>query len=154
MRCTVFEVNTLMAYYDKMKTFAKDIMSTKIHSVRESTTIADALKLLINKKITGMPVVNDEGKIIGIVSEFDIINQLSVHLSDRKELKSELFLSQIQYSRETHTVEATASLDKVVKSFLRHKFRRLPVVDENGILIGMITRRDLMRVFYYRAVLS
>jgi len=137
-----------------MKTYAKDVMSTELLCIREGTTIGEALKMLMDHRITGMPVVDKEGKMVGVVSEYDIIAQLSPHLTSKNDMKSELFRAPVKFSRKVKSVKESTSLSTVVKSFVNKNYRRLPVVNEHGVLVGMITRRDLMRVFYYRAKLS
>ncbi len=137
-----------------MKTYAKDVMSTELLCIREGTTIGEALKMLMDHRITGMPVVDDDGKMVGVVSEFDIISQLSPHLTSSNDMKSELFRAPVQFSRKVKSVKESTSLSAVIKRFVNKSYRRLPVIDDHGRLVGMITRRDLMRVFYYRAKLS
>jgi len=137
-----------------MKTLAKDIMSTELICIRRGAPISEALQLLINHKITGMPVVDETGKMVGILSEYDIIRQLSGHLCDRETLKNELYSAPIEFTGEPRAIQTTTSLSVIVKKFVNNKYRRLPVVDEEQRLVGMVTRRDLMRVFYYRATLS
>lgn len=137
-----------------MKTYARDVMSTELLSIREGTTIGEALKMLMEHRITGMPVVDKNGKMVGVVSEYDIIAQLSPHLTSKNDMKAELFETPVNFSRKVKSVKESTSLSTVVKSFVNKSYRRLPVVNERGVLVGMITRRDLMRVFYYRAKLS
>lgn len=137
-----------------MKTLAKDIMSTEVLAIVEGTPIVDALKLLVNHRITGMPVVDKAGKMVGVISEYDIILQLSKHLTDRQSLRVELFEAPFTYTSPAKAVKTTTSLSAIVKTFVKDKNRRLPVVDENGKLVGIITRRDLIRIFYYRSVLK
>jgi CBS domain-containing protein len=136
-----------------MKTLAKDIMSKEIVSIEEGATIASALKLLFQHRITGMPVVDRAGRMIGVYSEFDVIRQLGGHLHDRESLKHELYEAPIEFTSDPHCISEDTSLSVIVKNFMDNKYRRLPVVDESGKLAGIITRRDLMRVFYYRATL-
>ncbi|MBC7691946.1 MAG: CBS domain-containing protein [Methylotenera sp.] len=133
-----------------METTAKEIMSTEMLNATEGMTIEEALKLLINSRITGLPVVDAEGKMIGVLSEYDILMQIS----QAKNMKPEVFQQVITFSRKADTIAENMPLNDIVKRFIDSKYRRLPVVNKAGKLIGIITRRDLMRVFYYRARLS
>jgi CBS-domain-containing membrane protein len=133
-----------------MKTTAGDIMSTELLTIQENSSIGDAVKFLINHRITGMPVINKKGKMVGVVSEFDILQQ--IHKA--RSLRPEAFLDPIQFSRNVDSVATTAPLEEVINRFIDSKYRRLPVTDKSGKLKGIITRRDLMRVFYYRAALG
>lgn len=130
-----------------METTAKKIMATQLHTVTPDTTVAEVLRLLVNQRITGMPVVDGEGKLIGIVSEFDILNQIH----HAKDLNVSMFKEVIKFTQKIDTIGEDAELTEILQRFIKAKYRRLPVVDENGILKGIITRRDLMKVFYFRA---
>lgn len=132
-----------------MDTPASEIMSRDPLTAQEGMAIEEALKLLLNTKITGMPVVDAKGKMIGIISEYDILAQIS----KSKHLKPEVFRKPITFSKTTDSVKATAPLSEIIERFITSKYRRLPVVDSSGKLVGIITRRDLMRVFYYRSKL-
>ena len=133
-----------------MNTTAKEIMSTELMHATEGMTIEDALKVLINSRITGLPVVDKKGKLIGVMSEYDIL----VHISKAKSMKPEVFQEAITYSPTADSIEENTPITEIMKQFIELKFRRLPVVNSSGKLVGIITRRDLMRVFYYRARLS
>ena len=133
-----------------MSTIAADIMSTELILLRNTSTIEEAIRILINNRITGLPVVDRENRMVGILSEYDILNQLNKH----KNLKPEYFREPIQYSKNALSVTTTSHLDEIVQLFIDKKVRRLPVVDKDKLLKGIITRRDLMRVFYYRAQLT
>jgi CBS domain-containing protein len=133
-----------------MKTTAGDIMSVELLTIQEGTSIGDAVKVLINYRITGMPVLNSKGKVIGILSEFDVLRQ--IHRA--KTLKPDAFTESIEFSRKVDSVTPSTPLEEVIKRFIDSKYRRLPVLDKHGKLKGIITRRDLMRVFFYLAALG
>lgn len=124
-------------------------MSNDVLTAREDMTIEEVLKLLINSRITGMPVVDKDGKMVGVVSEYDILEQLST----ATDFKPDAFRKKIQFSKSADSITASTPLSEIIDRFVKAKYRRLPVIDESGKLIGIITRRDLMRVFYYRAAL-
>ena len=97
-----------------------------------------------------MPVVNKKGKMVGVISEFDILSQVAA----AKTLDPKAFAKAAKFSRDLDTVLDCTSLDEVISRFIESRYRRLPVTDKSGRLLGIITRRDLMRVFYYRAKLK
>ena len=132
------------------ETTAKEIMTRDVIQATEDMTIEEALIVLINHRITGLPVVNKKGKMTGVISEYDILNQIS----DTKKKSSKVFQQKIAYSTEVEAISEDMPLSKIVLEFIDTKFRRLPVVDKKGKLVGIITRRDLMRVYYYRARLA
>lgn len=132
------------------ETTAKEIMTRDLVRATEGMTIEEALKVLINHRITGLPVVDGKGKMTGVISEYDILSQISK--STKK--SSAVFQDIITYSKKVDAVSEDTPLSKIVNEFIDTKFRRLPVVDKNGSLVGIITRRDLMKVYYYRARLA
>ncbi len=125
-------------------------MSPEVLTAKEGTTLEEALKVLVTNKVTGLPVVNAEGQLVGVVSEFDVLRQIS----SVEKLDSSVFLKPIEFTREVQTVSDTMALPEIVKLIVESRFRRLPVVDKDKKLIGIITRRDLMRLYYYRAKLT
>ncbi len=133
-----------------METTAQDIMTTELLTIREGASIEDALKLLMNNKVTGTPVVNQAGEMIGVVSEFDILTQLS----EMPNLGHAALHVPVRFTREAASISVNLELKEIVDLFIKLKYRRLPVVDQQGKLAGIITRRDLMRLFYYRARLT
>lgn len=132
------------------KTTAADIMSTELIVIQEDENIEEALKMLINYKVTGLPVVDKKGKMLGVLSEYDLIKQIAKN----KKITSDIFVKKIEFSHPTTTVDSDAPIQEVISKFVELKFRRLPVVDKKNKLVGIITRRDLMRMFYYRAKLT
>jgi CBS domain-containing protein len=133
-----------------MKTTAQDIMSTEVLTIREGATLEEALKILINNRITGLPVVNAENEMTGMVSEYDIMTQIAEMPSlDKADLSVPC-----KYAGGTTSVATTTGLKDIIDHFIKLKYRRLPVVDKRNKLVGIITRRDLMRLFYYRARLT
>jgi CBS domain-containing protein len=131
-------------------TTAREIMSTELLNATDGMTVEEALKLLINSRITGLPVVDKGGKMVGVLSEYDIL----VQIAGAKSLKPEVFQQKITYSTKADSITEETPIQEIMKRFIDSKYRRLPVVNPEGRLVGIITRRDLMRVFYYRARLS
>jgi CBS domain-containing protein len=134
----------------KDTTTAKEIMTTDLVKVTEDMTIEEVLKVLINYRITGLPVVDKKGNMTGVVSEYDILKQIS----KSKKNNEKIYQQRFEYTKKVDFVSEDTPLPVVVDQFIERKFRRLPVTDKKGKLVGMITRRDLMRVYYYRARLS
>lgn len=132
------------------ETLASEIMETTLLTTPEDATLEDALKLLVNSRITGLPVVDKKGKMVGVVSDYDIL----VQVSKAKRLKPDLFHQKIEFTRKVEAIPDTMPLMEIVSLFREKRFRRLPVINKTGKLVGVITRRDLMRLFYYRAKLS
>lgn len=133
-----------------MKTLAKHIMSTEMITVPESSTVEEALKILVTNQITGAPVLDQSGLMQGVVSEYDVLEQLSGAYFSEGSFALEIFSQVIQYSKNARSIDEETPLNDIVNLFIDSKYRRLPVVNKAGELVGMISRRDLMRLFYYR----
>jgi CBS domain-containing protein len=140
----------LQEFSEFMDTQAKDIMSTNLITLTEKATVEEALKILINARVTGVPIVNGaSGKMVGVLSEFDIIK----HIGTKKELQAKFFREKIRYTKKAKFIYDSTPLNEIIDLFVEFKYRRLPVVDQEERLVGVITRRDLMRIFFYRAKL-
>lgn len=133
-----------------MPTLAKEIMSRDLLTARKGSTVEEIVKLFIHHRITGVPVLDARGKMIGVCSEYDLICQVA----ESKKKDFQPFQKAIRFSRKVEAIDEDAPLSQIVRSFVDKKYRRLPVVDKKGKLVGIITRRDLMRVFFYQAKLG
>lgn len=121
---------------------AKDVMTTNVISVDVETTVREACQLLLEKGITGLPVVNQEGQLVGMITEFGLMEALHNPNIRNDPIRDTM-------TRDVLTVDENEPIVHVVSLFLLHRIRRLPVVrnaDMDGRIVGMISRRDLMRI--------
>jgi len=119
---------------------ARDIMTRKLVTLSPDTGIYDAIERLVGNRISGAPVV-DRGLLVGILSEKDCLNVL-LHLAVH-ELPNFKRVSDYM-TRDVHTVDEDLDILSVGTLFVTHPFRRLPVVDRRGLLVGQISRRDVL----------
>ncbi len=119
---------------------AKEYMAHELVTVTPQTDAYEAIGLLLKHRISGMPVVDDQGNLVGILSERDCLQTLvqSQYHEDPTAQVSELM------SAEPTTVAPDIDILQVAKLFLENPYRRLPVV-EDGRLVGQISRRDVLR---------
>ena len=134
-----------------MKTLAKDIMSSSLLVAQDKMTVEEALKLLVNNKVTGLPVVDKNGKMVGVLSEYDIIETVA---KDKKMVSNTDLKKTIKYTKSVDAISEDMPLHEILNHFIETKYRRLPVIDKKARLVGIITRRDIMRLLYYRAKVS
>ena len=114
-----------------------DIMHSEVVTLSPDTTLGDAITLLCEHSISGAPVVSDEGKLVGVISEFALMDVLfDPNLKNAK-------VSQYM-TPEVHCLTEDDTLTEAVHMFAIYGVRRLPVV-RNGKLIGIVSRRDLMQ---------
>lgn len=117
---------------------AKDIMTTKLITIKPDAKVKDAVKLIVKNNISGLPVINENTEVIGIVSEKDLLDLLF----NPEDLDAPI--SKIMMTRVT-TIPSEATLFDVGDLFLSNSFRRLPVIDDKGRMVGLISRRDLLK---------
>ncbi len=110
-------------------------------TIKPNQTVKDALEIMANYKISGVPVVDDEGKLIGILTNRDL-----------------RFLHKKDYSKPVYefmtkapliTAREGITLEEAVEILQKHKVEKLPVVDEHGKLKGLITIKDIVKKKQY-----
>ncbi|PIE25117.1 MAG: CBS domain-containing protein [Neptuniibacter caesariensis] len=120
---------------------AQDYMCEGLITFTPETDLFEAINTLLEYRITGAPVVNKEGCLIGQMSEVDCLKAILTLTYHEEEMGG---LVGAYMSEEVHTIEHDADIIKVAEEFIHNKRRRLPVVKE-GKLIGQISRRDVLR---------
>ncbi|MHC4812229.1 MAG: CBS domain-containing protein [Planctomycetota bacterium] len=125
-------------------TKVRDLMDTKSVTLKADLNLSEAIDILIENKITGAAVVDDEDRVIGILSELDCLKTL---LNAAYNHMPATALVSEYMSTEVFTIEPDMDIFKLADLFLKKFYRRFPVV-ENGKLVGQITRRDLLRLIH------
>ena len=119
---------------------AEAIMTENVVTIRPQCSIQEAIEQILDLGISGLPVTDEEEKLVGIVTEFAL---LAVAYDDR--------VADDQVSSHMTTdvlaVEAEDAINKVVDMFIVHRVRRVPVL-KGGRLVGLISRRDALRALY------
>ena len=117
-----------------------DYMSTKIVTVTPDTDISQAVKKLLDHKVTSVPVVDQHGKLVGIFSEKDGM-KVFVESAYNQSMAGKVgeFMT-----KDPQVVSADASLVDVATQFQETPTRSFPVF-QNGELVGMISRMDVLR---------
>ena len=105
-------------------------------TIAPTATVGDALSMMAKHHIGGIPVVDPQGLLIGIVTNRD----LRFHVDNR------LPISEVMTSGNLITAQKGISLSEATDILMRSKVEKLPVVDEGGRLVGLITYKDLMKI--------
>lgn len=113
----------------------RDIMTVNPITVKETATIQEAARLLSRNRITGLPVVNDDNKMIGIVSESDLFAKKGVFVSD-------------VMTRGVISLSSDTSVDILSHLLTDHRIRRVPVIDGDK-LVGIVSRADVIKMMAY-----
>ena len=112
----------------------KDIMCKKVVTTKENTSISEAVKLLDDRHVGSVIVVDDENRCIGIFTERDAIRVVAQKVSLEEPLSKVM-------STHVATIGYEASFDDAKALLLSHKIRHLPVTDQEGKLIGLFSFR-------------
>jgi hypothetical protein len=110
---------------------ARDVMTTNVISVMPDTSVDEAARLLTFHDISGLPVCESD-RVVGVISEADLIG------------KSGATVRAVMTAPAVTVVEST-TLEQVAEQLTRQRIRRLPVVSADGALVGVVSRRDVLR---------
>jgi CBS domain-containing protein len=138
-----------------------EVMESNVVSVRPDTTVSDVAKILLSHRFSAVPVLDENSKLVGIVSEGDLIRRVETGterhrswwlevLTSGEKLATDYVKSHARYAgeimtRPVVTVEEGTTLAEIAKLFEHHNIKRVPVVRGDKI-IGIVSRADLLRV--------
>ena len=118
----------------------KTYMTTRLITLRKDMDVYFAIGLLLKNNISGAPVIDDNNNLCGILSEKDCLRIFANgSFYDMPGGPVSHFMTDVVF-----TIEPTADLFSVADKFLKHNFRRMPVVNGKK-LVGQISRRDVLR---------
>lgn len=117
----------------------REVMARRLVTLKPDQPIRDAIDILLRSRISGAPVVDNLGKLVGMLSEKDC---LRVFVNDAFHKRDPDHVDDYMSTTLT-TIEPDADMFAAASMFLKHSFRRMPVVEE-GRLVGLITRRDVL----------
>ena len=143
----------------------KDVMTKNVITVNKDTTVEELSELLLKNNITGAPVVDKDGKLIGMVTDADIITEdiepifplyfdplivsfafmenfekYKKDIKDYLEIKVEDIMT-----RRVKTVKENTSVSDAVKILVKDRINRIPVVDDENKVIGIVARADILK---------
>ncbi len=117
---------------------AKDVMTRPVVSARRHASARDIAMQLLSGLYSGIPVTDENGKVIGVVTEFDLLKQI-MEGKDLVTLKAEEVMT-----RDTITVDVDTPLTEVLRTMMEKNIIRIPVTNE-GCLSGIIARCDILK---------
>ncbi len=144
--------------------YVKDIMTKEVVTVVEDDTVEKCANILSRYDLSGLPVLDKEGKLKGIVTEGDLIRRASridgpayleilggiIYFETAKD-----FLADVQKSmgnfvkdimtKNVITINPDVDVEEAATIMVKKKIKRLPVLNEDGYLIGIISRKDIMK---------
>jgi CBS domain-containing protein len=119
-----------------------DYMSTNLITFKPEQSIEDVIETLINNKISGGPVVNENNELVGIISEGDCLKQIS----DSRYYNMPMAQDNVEKRmvKDVETIDGNMNVFDAANKFLDSKRRRFPIVQE-GKLIGLISQKDILK---------
>lgn len=125
----------------KQPPIVRDYMDKKVYTLVPETEVRKAIRFLLKHRVTGAPVVDPDGKLLGMFTEKDCMKLIATGIEGEHPAgRIEDFMT-----TDVKTIEPDMNIYYVAGLFLNHTFRRFPVI-EDGKLIGAITRFDILRV--------
>ena len=136
---------------------ACDVMSVEVAATSPKASVIDAAKLMLERHVSGLPVVDDRCQLVGIISEGDLLRR--VEIGTEAESASSFFSSEIaheflkshgQYVEDVMTTKVASvllntPLPEVARLLQLMKLKRVPVTDQ-GKIVGIVSRADVLRV--------
>lgn len=145
---------------------AKDMMNQNVITIHEKASLKEAAQILIENRISGAPVVTTDNRLAGILSEGDLVRQ-------QKPLSKPMMLMfldgafPVNYREIQHDLEAVTAtevsqlmttpvktlspdsdLSEIATLMLDAKINRIPIVDDDNTLVGIVTRHDILKAVY------
>ncbi len=143
---------------------AKDVMKTGVITVKEDDSLQEVARVLLEKGISGVPVVNDNRIVVGIITEGDLIYQGKkfdipafieilggvFYFEEPRKLEKELrkmvaTRAADVMSTKVITVEEDTPIEDIASLMIDKSINRVPVIAEDGKLLGIISRQDLIK---------
>jgi CBS domain-containing protein len=139
---------------------ASDVMTRSVLSVRPDATIAEAIRLMLDNRISGLPVIDEAGRLVGILTEGDLLRRSETGTERHRPRWLEILMGPGRLAEEyvrTHgrriaevmtrdpvTVTPDRPLKEIVELMERHRIKRVPVLD-GEVPVGILSRADLLR---------
>ncbi len=140
-----------------MSSTVKDVMSTHVIAARESAPYKELAVMLRDQRVSAFPVIDDDNKVIGIVSESDLLSKEALQGTVPRTLQTlahPRLRSQVNavtaadlMSRPAVTIGPDEPVARAARLMYDREVKRLPVTSDDGTLIGIVTRSDVLSVY-------
>jgi predicted transcriptional regulator len=126
----------LKRYHKLVQATVSGIMNRNVIIIRHNQSCKDALEIFVNQRVASLPVVDEQGELMGIISETDLMfpSNIARNVSDIETM-------------EVVTVREDCTIAKVVRMFESKRIRCIPVVDGHKKLVGVVGRKDVLAYY-------
>lgn len=144
---------------------AAQVMTPHVLSLSSDATVFEAAELLVGTGVSAMPVIDNTGRMVGIVSEADLMRRAEIGTEPHKSWLERVFSSEVSGAKEyvtlhsrrvvdvmskpVLTVQEDDTLDRVAGVMAKHKVKRLPVL-RGDLVVGIVSRANLLQVLMSR----
>jgi CBS domain-containing membrane protein len=144
------------------------VMTSPVITVHEDTLMSDAAHIMITERISGLPVVDEDTHLLGIVTEADFLHAIGIpvhqpyhsvwqtletmmmHITEHDEPASNTDLVKDHMTRNVICSTAEHDIHHLVDLMKKHKVKRIVICDEETRVVGMVTRSNLVKLFFDR----
>lgn len=143
-----------------MNSSVSDVMTKNVVAVRETARYKDIVAVMRRRRVSAFPVVDSAGRVVGVVSEADLLLKEAVAASAsaasgpwwagrrrRERAKAAGVSAGELMSKPAVTIAKDATVAQAARAMYEHRVKRLPVVDDSGRLVGIVSRVDVLGVF-------
>jgi len=140
-----------------MNATVKDVMTTHVIAVREAATFKEMAARLREHRVSAFPVLDEDNKVVGVVSEADLLTKVAFDhagphrvsgiLHHREQAKAAGTTAADLMTKPAVTIGPAEFVPRAVRLMYERKVKRLPVVDDDGRLIGIVSRADVLSVY-------
>ena len=140
-----------------MNATVKDVMTTHVVAVRKNASFKDMAARLREHRVSAFPVLDEDNKVVGVVSEADLLTKealefavpgkVSSMLHHREQAKAAAIVAEDLMTKPPVTIGPNEFVTHAARLMYTRKVKRLPVVDADGRLIGIVSRADVLSVY-------
>ena len=140
-----------------MNSTVRDVMSTHVIAVRQSASYKDMAAMLLEQRVSAFPVLDDHNKVIGVVSESDLLTKAALEgtvpgmlqsmVSQREHARASALTAAELMTSPPVTIGPDEPVTEAARLMYSRRVKRLPVTSDEGTLIGIVTRADVLSVY-------
>ena len=128
----------MILFKDYIMLKAIDIMTSQVICIHKDTPVFEAVDLMVTNSITGIPVIENDSKLVGILSEQDVLRLFETYEDEKNKTVSDFMTQPAIHFEEDENVEDICSC------MMQNSIRRVPITS-NGRVVGVISRSDILK---------